>query len=288
MNKVLVTGAKGQLGMSIQSISKEYNFDFYFKDSKSLDITDYDNFNKFVEKNNIKIIINCAAYTAVDLAESNKESANSINHLALQNIAKIAKRLDIKIVHISTDYVFDGNSKVPYLESSKISPISIYGQTKLDGELALQTINPLNSIIIRTSWVYSIFGKNFMKTMIKLGAKNNSLNIISDQIGSPTNALDLARVILEILPKIKNSNIEIYNYSSEGVCSWFDFANSIFEYTNKEIIVNPIKTLQYFTPAQRPLYSVLNKEKIKNEFALQIPHWKESLKETLLNLSKND
>lgn len=273
---ILVTGASGQSGQELQAIAGQYDYVFHFENSKVLDITNYELFEQFLIDHQINVIINCAAYTAVDKAESEPELANAINHLAVKNMAELAKTYQIKLVHISTDYVFDGANHKPYVETDLTNPQSVYGQTKLDGELAMQVVNPANSIIIRTSWVYSKFGNNFVKTMLRLAKERDELGIVADQLGSPTNAADLAQVILQILPKIKNENVEIYHYSNEGDCSWFDFAAVVFKKFNCKTKIKPIKTEEFFTAAKRPSKSVLNKAKIKEVFNVQILDWEES------------
>jgi dTDP-4-dehydrorhamnose reductase len=278
MNNILVTGGQGQLGSELRKITPNYpDYNFFFTDVKQLDITNHTAVKEFIEINNINVIINCAAYTAVDKAEYEPELADAINHLAAENFAKIAKQNKIKLIHISTDYVFDGKNYKPYVETDTPSPRSVYGQTKLDGELAMQHINPENSIIIRTSWVYSKFGNNFVKTMLRLAETRNEISVVADQIGSPTNAGDLAKAILKILPKIKNETVEVFHYSNEGVCSWYDFAKAIFEIKKIDVILNPIESIQFPTPAKRPYYSMLNKKKIKEKYSLFIPYWRESL-----------
>jgi len=278
MNNILVTGGQGQLGSELRKITPNYpDYNFFFTDVKQLDITNHTAVKEFIEINNINVIINCAAYTAVDKAEYEPELADAINHLAAENFAKIAKQNKIKLIHISTDYVFDGKNYKPYVETDTPSPRSVYGQTKLDGELAMQHINPENSIIIRTSWVYSKFGNNFVKTMLRLAETRNEISVVADQIGSPTNAGDLAKAILKILPKIKNKTVEVFHYSNEGVCSWYDFAKAIFEIKKIDVILNPIESIQFPTPAKRPYYSMLNKKKIKEKYSLFIPYWRESL-----------
>ena len=278
MNNILVTGGQGQLGSELRKITPNYpDYNFFFTDVKQLDITNHTAVKEFIEINNINVIINCAAYTAVDKAEYEPELADAINHLAAENFAKIAKQNKIKLIHISTDYVFDGKNYKPYVETDTPSPRSVYGQTKLDGELAMQHINPENSIIIRTSWVYSKLGNNFVKTMLRLAETRNEISVVADQIGSPTNAGDLAKAILTILPKIKNETVEVFHYSNEGVCSWYDFAKAIFEIKKIDVILNPIESIQFPTPAKRPYYSMLNKKKIKEKYSLFIPYWRESL-----------
>ena len=226
MSNILVTGANGQLGSELRELAPEYkNYNFFFAGVKELDICNHKEVANFIKVNQIGTVINCAAYTAVDKAEDDFELADKINHLAVANFAQIAKDKHIKLVHISTDYVFDGTNHKPYTETDTPKPQSVYGKTKLAGEQAVQLINPTNTIIIRTSWVYSKFGNNFVKTMLRLGKDRDELNVVADQIGTPTNAADLANAILTIVPKIKNERVEVYHYSNEGVCSWYDFAN---------------------------------------------------------------
>jgi dTDP-4-dehydrorhamnose reductase len=285
MSSILVTGRNGQLGSELQSLAYLYPNDIFFFTSESeLDICNHEIVEEFIIRNNIKTVINCAAYTAVDKAEDQFQLANNVNNLAVQNLARIAKEYKVKLVHISTDYVFDGMNYKPYLEIDKPNPQSIYGATKLAGEQAINDINPINSIIIRTSWVYSVFGNNFVKTMLRLGKELDELNVVSDQIGTPTNAYDLAKVILTILPEINNERVELYHYSNEGVCSWYDFSKVIFDTKKLNIKVNAIDSKQYNTPAKRPFYSVLNKNKIKDTYKLAIPYWKDSLSNTLEKL----
>lgn len=287
--KVLVTGANGQLGSEIEeiTIAKQKQSDFVFADSKMLDITDHQAVRRFVVDSDITTIINCAAYTAVDKAESDIEKADKINHLAAANLAQISKEFNIKLIHISTDYVFDGQNCKPYLEDNQTNPQGVYGATKLAGEKAIQKLNPKNSIIIRTSWVYSYYGTNFVKTMLKLGRERDSLGVIFDQVGTPTYAKDLAQAILDILPQINCQNVEIYNYSNEGVTSWYDFAKEIMNIANINCQINSIETIDYPTPAKRPHYSVLNKNKIKKKFDIIIPFWKNSLEDCLRRLQKD-
>ena len=281
MTNILVTGSNGQLGSEIRELSSQYKYNFFFTDRSSLDITNSIEVKNFIDSNNINTIINCAAYTAVDKAEEDEVNADKINHLAVKHLAQIAKEKNIKLIHVSTDYVFDGENFKPYTEDDTTNPNGIYGSTKLDGEKAMQDINPLNSIIIRTSWVYSSFGNNFVKTMLRLGKERDSLGVIFDQVGTPTYARDLARTILEIIPNINNKQVEIYNYSNEGVLSWYDFAKEIMRMAKIDCCINPIETKEYPTPAKRAHYSLLNKSKIKKEFNLTIPFWKDSLDECL-------
>jgi dTDP-4-dehydrorhamnose reductase len=286
MSNILVTGANGQLGSEIRELSANYEDNFFFTDREELDITDKEAIYQFVEANKIDAIINCAAYTAVDKAEEDKVLADEINHHAVKKLAKAALTYDLKLIHVSTDYVFDGKAHKPYIEEQQTRPQSVYGQTKLDGELEILKINPKNSIIIRTAWVYSSYGANFVKTMLRLGKERDELGVIYDQVGSPTYAKDLAQAILEILPKLNNSKPQIYHYSNEGVTSWFDFAKEIMRMAKVECQVNPIETKEYPTPAPRPHYSLLNKLKIKNAFDLTIPYWKDSLDQCLTQLGE--
>ena len=278
MSNILVTGANGQLGSELKDLSSLYpNDTFIFTDVAELDICNHMAVKEFIVNNCINTIINCAAYTAVDKAESEPELADQINHIAVANFARLSKDNNIKLIHISTDYVYDGTNYKPYIETDTPNPKSVYGQTKLDGELAIQKINPANTIIIRTSWVYSNYGNNFVKTMLRLGKERKELGVIVDQIGTPTHARDLAKTVLEIFPNINNKNVELFHFSNEGVCSWYDFAKAIFEIKGINVKVNAIETFQYLTAAKRPSYSVLNKSKIKNKFQVEIPNWKDSL-----------
>jgi len=281
MLNILVTGAYGQLGSEIKALSSNYNENFFFTDRDNLDITNKLAIKEFILENKIDVIINCAAYTAVDKAEEEQELADLINHKAVEYLATIAKENKCKLIHISTDYVFNGESFRPYLESDSVAPNSVYGKTKLDGETKMQKINPSASIIIRTSWVYSSFGENFVKTMLRLGREKESLGVIFDQVGTPTYARDLAKTILDILPQIKNETVELYHYSNEGVLSWYDFAKEIMKMVKLDCVISPIETKEYPTPAKRPHYSLLNKSKIKNRFNLEIPFWKDSLEKCL-------
>ena len=288
MFNILVTGSSGQLGSELQQLSSEYDYTFFFTDRESLDITCKERVEQFCDENNINTIINCAAYTAVDKAESDEVNADKINHLAVKYLAQTAKEKNIRLVHISTDYVFDGTNYKPYTENDETNPQGVYGKTKLDGENAMREINPANSIIIRTSWVYSSFGANFVKTMLHLGKEKEQLGVIFDQVGTPTYARDLAKAILDIIgtgtlvPADSTKNtVQIYNYSNEGVLSWYDFAKEIMRMAKLKCEINPIETKEYPTPAKRPHYSLLNKSKIKEEFGILIPYWKDSLDECL-------
>lgn len=283
---ILVTGSNGQVGSEIKELSGNYTYNFFFTDRSNIDITNKDDIRNFCQTNNINVIINCAAYTAVDKAESDIENADSINRKAVKKLSIIAKELDIKLIHISTDYVFDGKNFKPYVEEFQTNPQSVYGKSKLDGENEMRDINPLNSIIIRTSWVYSYYGNNFVKTILRLGKEKEELGVIFDQVGTPTYAKDLAKTILDIIPQIENHKVEIYNYSNEGVLSWYDFAKEIIKMAKLNCKINPIETYQYPTPAKRPHFSLLNKSKIKSKFNLEIPYWKDGLDDCLKRLGE--
>ncbi len=283
---ILVTGSMGQLGSEIKELASKYSYNFFFTDRNNIDITSKDDIRKFCQTNSINVIINCAAYTAVDKAQSDIQNADLVNRKAVKKLSIIAKELNIKLIHISTDYVFDGKNFKPYVEEFQTNPQSIYGKTKLDGENELLDINPLNSIIIRTSWVYSYYGNNFVKTMLRLGKEKEELGVIFDQVGTPTYAKDLAITILDIIPQIDNEKVEIYNYSNEGVLSWYDFAKEIMKMAKLNCKINPIETYQYPTPAKRPHFSLLNKSKIKSKFNLEIPYWKDGLDDCLKRLGE--
>jgi dTDP-4-dehydrorhamnose reductase len=282
MNNILITGSKGQLGSEIRALSKAYPGDtFLFTDFEDLDITNHNKVEQFVIANKVNTIVNCAAYTAVDKAETEYELSDQLNHLAVENFARISKRFQIKLIHISTDYVFDGMQHRPYIESDPSNPQSVYSKTKLAGEQVMRRINPKNSIIIRTSWVYSSFGHNFVKTMLRLGKEKEALSVIFDQIGTPTYAGDLAKAILDIIPKLDHTEVELFHYSNEGVCSWYDFAKAIFEIAAINVKINAIESSEFPTAAKRPYYSVLNKSKIKNKFQIELVYWRDALKEAL-------
>jgi len=289
---VLVTGASGQLGQAIQFIANQYtNITFVFCTSKELDITNLASCKNIFSKIKPEYCINTAAYTAVDKAESEPEKAYSVNVEGAKNIAEVCQEYNATLLHISTDFVFDGDSSKlgmtnGYTEEDIPNPTGVYGQTKLDGEKTIQAIFK-NYFIIRTSWVYSQFGNNFMKTMLRLASERDTISVVNDQIGTPTNAIDLAEVLLEIIIKTRNSqlatrNFGIYNFSNEGQCSWYDFAKKIFEINNVTIDLKPISTSSFPTPAKRPKYSVLDKTKIKNTFGIAILDWDESLKTIII------
>ena len=288
---ILVTGASGQLGRSIENFVKKSNINhsFVFVTREELDLSSKSNIKSYFKNHKFDLIINCAAFTAVDRAELYEEEANKINHLAVKQIAEIAKRNSIKLIHISTDFVFDGLTNQPYSETDTTSPLNIYGKSKLAGEDSILSIMKFDAIIIRTSWLYSEYGNNFVTTILKLAEKNSSLNIVSDQIGSPTYAVDLAQVILTIVKSEKfiesNKKSQIYHYSNEGVCNWYDFAKEIINISGVKCTIKPIKTEDYPTAAKRPQYSLLSKKKISKEFNLKINYWQDSLKHCIQNLS---
>lgn len=287
---VLITGANGQLGQSIQFIANKYpNIQFVYTDFQEMDITNIENCQAVFAKHQPHFCINTAAYTAVDKAESEWDKAHLINAVGPENLAKVCKEFDTILIHISTDFIFDGTSKVPYLETDIPNPKSIYGQTKLDGELAIQK-NWEKHFIVRTSWVYSQFGANFMKTMLRLASERDTLSVVNDQIGTPTYAVDLAEVLIKIInTENPTPNTQrpfgVYNFSNEGVCSWYDFAAAIFHQKGIQIDLKPIPTDSYPTPAKRPAYSVLDKTKIKKVFGVEIKNWKESLTISLNHLN---
>jgi len=279
---VLVTGANGQLGQALQSIAGNYrSIDFVFCSSSDLDITNKENCETVFNKINPDYCINTAAYTAVDKAESEPDKAQLINVFGAKNIAENCKEFDVKLIHISTDFVFDGTKSSPYNEMDLPNPKGVYGQTKLDGERAIQEVFS-NYFIVRTSWVYSQFANNFMKTMLRLASEREAISVVNDQIGTPTNAVDLAEALVQIIltdnkqPTTKNYGI--YHFSNDGQCSWYDFAAEIFRVNKISINLQPIPTTSYPTPAVRPAYSVLDKSKIKSVFVIEVLNWEESLK----------
>ena len=288
---ILVTGSNGQLGSELHKLSELHSdYTFTFISRQEQDLSDSEAIQTWFHDKSFDVIINCAAYTAVDKAESEQDLARTINATAVGTLASIAKEKISTLIHISTDYVFDGKNFKPYRETDPTNPQGIYGQTKLEGEQAMLAINPAKSIIIRTSWVYSSFGNNFVKTMLRLGKEREELGVIFDQVGSPTSARDLAQAILSIIqhPKLSaQEDTEIYHFSNEGVCSWYDFAKTIFQFSAISCLVKPIETLEYPTPAKRPHYSVLNKAKIKDTFDITIPYWKDSLQNCLDVLKGN-
>ncbi len=272
----LITGSKGQLGTELSKLLP----DAICADIDILDITDENAVKNFVRDNNIDVIINCAAYTAVDKAETDIELATKINVYGPRNLAKSGA----KVIHISTDYVFDGTGHKPYNPDEKTNPVSVYGKTKRAGELAVLE-NTDVAVVIRTAWLYSPYGNNFVKTIRRLGNEKSEINVVADQIGTPTYAADLADAIVKILPQMTSENSGVYHFTNEGVCSWYDFASEIMELSNLKCVVKPIKSSQYPTPAARPFYSVLDKDKIKQVFGINIKYWKDGLKRCISELN---
>lgn len=287
MKKILVTGSQGQLGNSIKKIADRYDdFEMIYTDVAELDITNVDALDEFLNNGAFTHIVNCAAYTAVDKAEDDFEMAKKINALGPKLLAQSAAKHDVFLIHISTDYVYDGKAYEPYIEAKICAPPSAYGKSKLLGEEWVRQ-HAKEALVIRTSWLYSEFGHNFLKTMLKYGREKEELKVVFDQIGSPTYATDLAEAILQIIKSEKTTEkIESYHYSNEGVASWYDFAQEIMIATAIDCKVTPIQTFEYPLPAPRPFYSVLNKAKIKKEFDLEIPHWRASMMDCLKTLGE--
>lgn len=280
MLNILITGSNGQLGNEFRVAAALYpNYNFIFTDIAELDIASEWQVDQFFRENNIDIVINCAAYTAVDRAEDEPDIAKLVNYEAVVNLIHICKACNIFMVHISTDFVFDGKSQKPYHEDDRPLPVSAYGKSKLAGEEAMMACLE-KGMIIRTSWLYSAFGNNFVKTILRNGAEKGKLNVVNDQVGSPTYARDLAEIILKILPKaLSSGRFEIYHFANEGQCSWYEFAKEAIRLANISCQVYPISSKDYPQKAIRPVYSVLDITKIKEQFGLTIPGWRESLKE---------
>ncbi|WP_452227221.1 dTDP-4-dehydrorhamnose reductase [Lacinutrix cladophorae] len=280
--KVLVTGANGQLGKTLASLKTKFkNLDFIFASTLDLDITKSNQVETFFYTNKIDWCINCAAYTAVDKAEKEPEKAKKVNVLGVKNLALVCANKNVTLIQISTDFVFNGEKSVAYTEKDTTKPTGVYGTTKLEGEIEI--IKKLEKyFIIRTSWLYSQNGNNFMKTMIKLSKERKEINVVSDQIGTPTYTTDLAEIMLKIITT-NNKQYGTYHFSNEGVASWYDFAKAIFEESNIDINVLPIKSEAYPTPAKRPHFSVLDKTKIKTNLKIEIPHWRVSLRKAIAN-----
>ena len=287
---ILVTGSNGQLGSEIKDLEVNFtDFRFFFMDLPELDICNSSKLNTFIKDNNINTVINCAAYTAVDKAEQDSDIAKKVNETGVLNLVSALEKVDGKLIHISTDYVFDGNNFLPYQELDQVNPIGVYGNTKRSGELAVIN-SDIDAVVIRTSWLYSAYGNNFVKTMLKLGRERDELGVIYDQVGSPTNACDLAKTCLDILAYSKEANINykgnLYHFSNEGVSSWYDFSIAIMTFGKVNCHIKPIETKDYPTPAKRPHFSVLNKSKIKIDFEIDIPYWRDSLEKCILKLNK--
>lgn len=285
--KVLVTGCYGQLGNSLKrEFDTDPSIEAVYTDYDSLDITNRDAVSKFLEENKFDVVVNCAAYTAVDRAETDDLKASALNTRAVGNIGEAAAKAGTKVVHISTDYVFSGQGFRPYEENDEPYPQGIYGRTKLEGEGLLSSFCR-DALIIRTAWLYSEFGNNFVKTMLRLGEESPEIKVVCDQIGTPTYAGDLAAAIHAVIthPDWKPG---IYHYSDEGAASWYDFAKSIFEIAGKDVKVTPVPTSEYPTPAKRPYYSVLSKGKIKRTYGIEIPYWRDSLAKCMERLEADN
>lgn len=274
---VLVTGASGQLGSEIQVLNKNLKNAYIFTDSKQLDITHQNTIDHFIVSNKIDIVINCAAYTQVDRAEEEQEKAYKVNTLAVDYLVQACKQHNVKLIHISTDYVFSGVKNTPYAEEDTENPIGVYGKTKFEGEQIIRRAN-IPHLIIRTSWLYSKFGHNFVKTILKMSQEREELKVVFDQTGTPTNAADLATFIVYVVENnlFKNQQ-ETYHFSNEGVCSWYDFATAIIRLKNIKSTVNPCLSAEFPSKVIRPKYSVLNKSKLKKDFNWKIKNWYESL-----------
>lgn len=283
MKQILVTGASGQLGQTLQGLSSKFSdLSFYFTDINELDITKLEDVQNFFKNNSIDWCINCAAYTAVDKAESEQELAKQINVEGIQNLAIASKEKGTKLIHISTDFVFDGNSNKAYTEVDKPNPIGAYASTKAQGEETLKSITS-NYFILRTSWLYSEYAQNFVKTMLRLSKEKDCLNVVTDQIGSPTYAGDLGALIIRIIA-LDSKAFGTYHFCNSGIASWFDVAKAVFDFKKIDIQVNPIKTDSFPTPAKRPVFSVLDTTKTVRTFDFDIPYWRDSLKLALLKL----
>lgn len=277
--KILITGSNGQLGMEIKELAGDYpHYEFLHTDIDELDITDADKVNLFFSFHSPDVVINCAAYTAVDKAETDAETAFLVNAVAPGNLAVAAAESGAFLVHISTDYVYDGKNFRPYVETDAINPLSVYAKSKAEGEDAVHQAKG-KAVIFRTSWLYSAFGNNFIRAMMKFGVEREELNVVFDQTGTPTYARDLAKTILDILPVAMTAEtIEVYHYSNEGVASWYDFAIAVHYFANISCNIIPIHAKEYPLPAARPFYTVLDKTKIKKKFSIEIPYWRDSVK----------
>ena len=298
--RILVTGKNGQLGRSIHKLvntdtkidNNQSSNEFIFVGREDLDLSSESSITHYFDNNKFDIIINCAAYTAVDKAEEEQDLANQVNHLAVKQIAQIAKNQQARLIHISTDYVFDGESEKPYIETDETSPINVYGRTKLAGEQALQEVMPTDALIIRTSWVYSEFGNNFVKTMLRLGRERDELSVVSDQIGSPTYATDLANAILEIIQnksfKEPAQTTQIYHYSNEGEISWHEFSKEVFKIKRIDCKVESVTTEEYPTTAKRPKTAILDKSKVTKTFNINVFEWRKSLERCISLIKKTN
>ncbi len=288
MTKILITGSKGQLGSAILDLAADYpQFSFTGIDIDDLDLTNDTLVRQFLEQHDFSYIVNCAAYTAVDPAESQPDKAYAVNSGIPQLLGKICNEKGTRLIHISTDYVYKGKCWIPHTEDETLDPVSVYAKSKAEGEMAL--MNNTYALIIRTSWLYYKSGNNFLRTMIRLSAEKKEIGVVMDQTGTPTFAGDLAFAILKIIDFSENNGFipGIYNYSNEGVCSWYDFAVEIMQHTGSNCRINPIRTTEYPLPAYRPEYSVLDKKKIKSVFGLTIPYWKNSMQKAIQEIAMN-
>ncbi|WP_337486867.1 dTDP-4-dehydrorhamnose reductase [Prevotella sp.] len=286
---ILVTGANGQLGHEMQRVAKSSNHNYIFTDvadgNEKLDITNLEDIRNMVKKNDVDIIVNCAAYTNVDKAESDYDTANLINNTAAGNLAAAMKEVGGTLIHISTDYVFQGDRNTPCQEDWATNPLGVYGKTKLAGEKAIEATG-CNHIIIRTAWLYSQWGKNFVKTMQSLTASHDTLKVVFDQVGTPTFAGDLADVIAHIINSGQTDKTGIYHFSNEGVCSWYDFAKMICKLSGNTCDITPCYSEEFPSPVKRPHFSVLDKKKIRNTFGIKVPYWTDSLEVCMKQLEK--
>jgi dTDP-4-dehydrorhamnose reductase len=289
MISVLITGAKGQLGRAISRAAKAYpDWTIHYTDIEELDIANQDAVEDFLDQHPVEFIVNCAAYTGVDRAEDDADKAMLLNAGAVDVLARLSGKRNIQLIHLSTDYVFNGENNQPYKEDDPADPKTVYGRTKLAGEEVLQKAG--QGIIIRTAWLYSVFGNNFVKTILRLSREKDKLTVVFDQTGSPTNAKDLAAAILEVISQDKQQGrqprYEVYHYANAGICSWFDFASEILRLAGSGCPVEPVGTVDYPTPAARPRYSVMDTTKIIRDYGITIPHWKDSLKDCIKELNK--
>lgn len=288
---ILVTGANSQLGKSLKNISIKKNIKhiFEFASRDQLDLSSISEIETFIKNGNFDLIINFAAYTNVDDAETNEIQANLINYLAVKKIAEVSNQNKVKLIHISTDFVFDGMKNEPYTETDKAAPINIYGKSKYDGEQAILSVMIKNAIIIRTSWLYSEYGNNFVNTILQLSQAGKTLNVVNDQIGNPTYAGDLSQIIMEIVMSEKFNSVDqpskIFHYSNDGSCSWYDFAKEVIKISGKKCIINPILSKNYPSKVRRPKNSSMSKKKMIKEFGVKTFFWKDSLKRCINNIS---
>jgi len=279
---ILVTGAGGQLGQELQEavLTRSSQHTYHFADRASLDLTDTSALEAYLEAHAIQLIINAAAYTAVDRAEDEPEMADLVNHQAVATLARLAKERDAFLLHVSTDYVFSGDAHTPYTEEAPTAPLGVYGRSKRLGEEAILD-SGVRHLILRTSWLYAPYGANFMKTMLRLGKERPEMRVVFDQVGTPTSALDLARFIVGIIEHRQLDKTGLYHFSNEGVCSWYDFAEAIFHLSGYDTQLHPIRSSEYPTRAERPHYSVLDKARVREAFGITIPHWRTALEECL-------